>query len=123
VSLPGHRFFGSLFLGIILAWLMVMLMLVRASALRPEETGTMLAVFEPKTTSDQAFAAITKAGGNPVRQTSFSFIWIVSGNQPGLAGNLKANGAIGAYRELPISPTIAGCFAYADAKVSEVFGE
>jgi hypothetical protein len=123
VNLPGHRFFGTLFLGIIVLWLMVMLMLVRASALRPEETGTMLAVFEPKTTSDQAFAAITQAGGKPIRQTSLSFIWIVNGDQPGLAGKLKANGALGSYRELPISPTIAGCFAYADAKVSEVFGE
>ena len=28
------------------------------------------------------------------------------------------SGALGAYRDLPISPTIAGCFALADAKVA-----
>ena len=123
MNLPGHKFFGGLFLGIIIVWLMVMMMLVRASALAPEATGTMLAVFEPKTTSDQAFAAIANSGGKPIRQSSFSFIWVVSGDEAGLAGKLKANGAIGAYRELPISPMIAGCFAYADAKVSTVFGD
>ena len=123
MNLPGHKFFGGLFLGIIVVWLMIMVMLVRASALAPEATGTMLAVFEPKTTSDQAFAAIANAGGKPIRQSSFSFIWIVSGDEKGLAGKLKANGAIGAYRELPISPMIAGCFALADAKVSAAFGD
>jgi hypothetical protein len=123
MTLPGHRFFVSLFMLVIVAWLMVMLMLVRASALAPEATGMMLAVFEPKTTSDQAFAAIANAGGKPIRQSAFSFIWVVTGDEAGLAGKLKANGALGAYRELPINPTIAGCFAYADAKVSTVFAE
>jgi hypothetical protein len=35
---------------------------------------------------------------------------------------LKQQGALGAYRELPISPTIAGCFAFADARASDMFG-
>jgi hypothetical protein len=35
---------------------------------------------------------------------------------------LKQQGALGAYRDLPISPTIAGCFAFVDAKAADMFG-
>jgi hypothetical protein len=53
-----------------------------------------------------------------VKQSGLPFIWVVAGDEPGLAGRLKAEGALGAYRELPVSPVIAGCFALADAKVA-----
>ena len=96
-----------------------MAVIMRAGALAPEATGTMLAVFEPNTSSDQAFASIVSAGGKPIRQTSFGFIWVVTSDEQGLAGRLKLNGAIGSYRDLPLSPTIAGCFALADAKISQ----
>ena len=98
-----------------------MAVLMRASALPPEASGIMLAVFEPATSADDIFARLTAANARPIRPTTFGFIWIVAGDEAGLAGRLKANGAIGAYRELPISPTIAGCFALADAKVAEMF--
>jgi hypothetical protein len=39
-----------------------------------------------------------------------------------VAGRLAGQGAIGAYRELPLNPTIAGCFALADAKIAEYTG-
>ena len=52
---------------------------------------------------------------------ALGFIWIVAGDEPGLAGRLADQGAIGAYRDLPISPAIAGCFAFADAKVAGSF--
>jgi hypothetical protein len=32
-----------------------------------------------------------------------------------------AQGSIGNYRNLPLSPTIAGCFAFVDAKVATAF--
>ncbi len=78
----------------------------------------MLAVFEPGTSSDEIFAKLTRAGALPIKETAFGFIWVVSGDVPGLAGKLVAEGAIGAYRELPVNPTIAGCFAFADATVA-----
>jgi hypothetical protein len=75
-------------------------------------------VFEPGTPSDAIFAGLLRAGGRPVRETAFGFIWVVTGEEPGLAGRLAAEGAIGAYRELPLNPTVAGCFALADATVA-----
>ncbi len=104
---------------VIVLWLIAMAVIMRAGALTPEATGTMLAVFEPNTPSDKVFTSIVNAGGKPIRQTSFGFIWVVNAEEPGLAGRLKENGAIGSYRNLPISPTIAGCFALADAKLTQ----
>ena len=72
----------------------------------------MLAVFEPGTTPDDIFVKLTTAGARPIRETAFGFIWVVAGDEAGLAGRLASQGAIGAYRELPLNPTIAGCFAY-----------
>ena len=115
---PGHRFALGLFGAVIVVWLAVMLIIMRHSALPAEATGTMLVVFEPGTPPDTAFAAITRAGARPLRDTSFGFIWVVDGT----AGQLIAQGAIGAYRDLPISPLVSGCVAVVDAKASEAFG-
>ena len=119
---PGHRLALTLFLTVLVVWIAVMAVLMRKSSLPPEATGPMLAVFEPGTSADDYFAKLTFAGAKPVRQTAFAFIWVVAGDEPGLAGRLAGQGAIGAYRELPLNPTIAGCFALADAKVSEYTG-
>jgi len=117
-TFPGHRFALALFAVVIALWLVVMMAIMRNAALPPDATGPMLVVFEPGTTSQSAFAAITQAGGRPIRETTFGFIWVVDG----IAGNFEAQGALGAYRELPISPTIAGCVAVADAKIAAAFG-
>jgi hypothetical protein len=87
-----------------------------------EATGTMLVVFDPAISKDDAFAAITRAKAKPIRETSFGFIWVVAGEDAGLAGRLVQEGASGTFRDLPISPVIAGCVAVADAKVVEAFG-
>jgi hypothetical protein len=116
----GHRLALGVFAGVIVLWLIIMAVLMRQAALPAEASGPLLAVFEPGTPPAEVFAAITKAGGNPVRETAFGFIWVVAGDEPGLAGRLEQEGAIGAYAELPLSPSIAGCFALADAKVSEM---
>ena len=78
----------------------------------------MLVVFEPGTADDAAFAAITRAKAKPVRKSAFGFIWVVDGN----AGALEREGALGSYRNLPISAEIAGCVAVVDAKVAAAFG-
>jgi hypothetical protein len=72
--------------------------------------------------ADDIFAKLSIAGARPIRETAFGFIWVVAGDEPGLAGRLASQGAIGAYRELPMNPTIAGCFALADAKIAEYTG-
>ncbi len=115
---PSHRFAITLFTSVILVWLVAMLTLMRASALPSDAAGQMLVVFEPSTPKETAFAAIVNAGAKPIRETAFGFIWVVDGN----AGALEQNGALGAYRELPINPSIAGCVAIADAKVANAFG-
>ena len=116
---PGHRLALGLFAAIIVLWLVVMAYVIRQSALPPEATGTMLAVFEPGLPEDVIFARLMKAEARPIRPTAFGFIWVVTSEEAGLAGRLVAEGAIGTYRDLPISPTIAGCFAFADAKVAQ----
>jgi hypothetical protein len=119
---PGHRLALIFFAAVLVAWIAVMAVLMRRASLPAEASGPMLAVFEPGTSSDDIFARLTFAGARPVRQTAFGFIWVVAGDEPGLAGRLASQGAIGAYRELPLNPSIAGCFALADAKIAEYTG-
>ncbi len=119
---PGHRFAFGLFASVVVLWLAGMMVLMRKSALPPDASGTMLVVFNPGTLKSDAFRAIIDSGGKPVRETSFGFIWVVTGDVAGLAGKLAQNGAIGSYRDLPINPAIAGCVAVADAKVADTFG-
>jgi len=117
MSLSGHKFALSFFGAVLLAWVLVMFILIRNAALPPEATGTMLAVFDPKVSETEALAMIANAHAKIVKQSGLTFAWIVSAEEPGLAGRLKANGALGAYRELPIPVELAGCLAFADAKV------
>ena len=107
-----------LFAAVLVVWLVAMAVVMRHAALPAEASGTMLAVYEPGTPQDLIFASLTRAGARIVRPSALGFVWVVSGDEPGLAGKLMAEGALGAYRDLPISPTIAGCFAYADARAA-----
>jgi len=120
MKLTGHRLALALFAGVIIVWLVAMAIVMRHAALPPEATGPMLAIFEPGTPEDQIFASLTRAEARIVRQGGLGFIWVVAGDEPGLAGRLEREGALGAYRELPVSPVIAGCFAFADAKVAGI---
>lgn len=119
---PGHRLAVSLFLSVLAVWIAVMAVLMRQASLPHEASGLMLAVFEPGTPPDDIFAKLTIAGARPIRETAFGFIWVVAGDEPGLAGRLAGQGVIGAYRELPLNPSIAGCFALADAKIAAYMG-
>jgi hypothetical protein len=117
---PGHRLALALFLGVIAVWLAGMAIVMRHAALPPEASGTMLAVFEPGTPEDQVFASLTRADARIVKPSGLGFIWVVASDEPGLAGRLQREGALGAYRELPVSPVIAGCFAFADARLASL---
>jgi hypothetical protein len=115
---PGHRFALTLFASVIAIWLVIMFAVMRDAALPANANGVMMVVFEPSSNENMNFKAITDAGARPIRKTSFGFIWVVEGN----AGALEKQGALGSYRELPISAEIAGCVAVADAKVAKAFG-
>lgn len=120
MRLSGHRLALALFAGVIAVWLIGMAVVMRHAALAPEASGIMLAVFEPGTPEDVVFNALTRAEARIVKPSGLGFIWVVAGDEPGLAGRLQREGALGAYRELPVSPVIAGCFAFADAKVASL---
>ena len=120
-SWPGHRFAVAFFGIVLVVWLVVMAVMMRQAALPPEAPGPLLAVFEPGMSEDEMFARIIAANGKPLRGTWLGFVWIVQGEEAGLAGRLEAQGAIGTYSELPFNASLAGCFAFADAKVAEAF--
>ena len=120
MKLSGHRLALALFAGVIAVWLIGMAVVMRHAALPADASGTMLAVFDPGTPEDDVFASLTRAEARIVKPSGLSFIWVVAGDEPGLAGRLRREGALGAYRELPVSPVIAGCFAFADAKVANL---
>jgi hypothetical protein len=117
----GHKLALWLAAAVIAVSLVAMAAAMRAAALPPEATGKMLVVFQPGTAEDDMFGRLVAAGGAPIRQTWLPFVWVVSGETPGFAGMIVADGALGAYAEMPFSPQIAGCFAYVDAKAMELF--
>jgi hypothetical protein len=117
----GHRFALGFFASVLIIWFGVTVFMLRQSQLADNASGQMLVVFDPGIEKNAAFNAITRAGANPIRETAFNFIWVVS-TEAGGPARLKAQGALASYRELPISPSIAGCVAVADQKMSEALG-
>ena len=118
---PGHKLAIGLFAGILLAAGLAMAATMLAGRASDEEAGTLLAVFPPSTRPNSVFGKIILAGGKPIRPTWVNGTWVVHGDEAGFAGRLKAQGAIGAYRNSPVLPQLAGCFAYVDAKTVEMF--
>ena len=118
---PGHRLAIGLALGVLFVWLAGMALAVRAARLPPDATGPMLVVFEPGTAKEDMLARIVTAGARPIRETWLGFVWVVEGEQPESSARLMSQGAIGTYRELPVAASLAGCFAFADAKIADFF--
>src|SRR5690606_27231583 len=52
-----------LMVGVIVLWLAVVALIVRAAALAPDDAGKLFVIFPPGTSDDRAFAAIVGAGG------------------------------------------------------------
>ncbi len=111
MALHEHRLAMGLFGGVALVWLASLGFLLHRAALPETASGDMLAVFRPGTAQDDALFALLNAGGTPIRQTATGFVWIVTDSEPGLVGRLKKEGMVAAYRPLPFTPTVAGCFA------------
>lgn len=117
----GHRLALAIAAGVLVVWAIGMAVAMRAAALPAEAMGAMIAVFPPAMDENAALAAIVNAGGAPLRRTWIASVWVVQGEAAGYAGRLAAGGALATYRQFPLSPEIAGCFAYADAKVADLF--
>ena len=102
----------SLMAGVALAWVVVMLVVLRLSALAPEASGKVFAVFPPGTSERQAFGAIVAAGGAPLRTVLGGWGWIAHDDAAGFVGRLRAAGALAAFRGAPGGLSLAGCFAF-----------
>jgi hypothetical protein len=102
----------SLMAGVALAWLALMLVVLRLSALAPEEGGKVFAVFPPGISERQAFGAIVAAGGAPLRTVLGGWGWIAHDDAAGFVGRLRDAGALAAFRGAPGGLSLAGCFAF-----------
>jgi hypothetical protein len=117
-SLQGNRHHWlavAIFGGILIVWGLGMTVALNATSVDDAHSGTVVSVF---TVADEktAMAAIRAAGGllvdNPARGT-----WVVHAEQPGLAGRLRAAGALGVFDRLPVAlPGASGCFFLPDGQ-------
>ena len=118
---PGHKLAALLFAGVLSFSVLAMAGVMVAGRAADEEAGTLLVVFPRSTRPNQIFGSIILAGGRPIRPTWVRGTWVAHGDDPGFVGRLKERGAIGAYRNSPVLPQLAGCFALADAKAVQMF--
>lgn len=73
-------------------------------------SGTVLAVFPPRTPADEVFAAIDETNARVIRATLFSNAWIVENNQPDFVARLQNAGALGAWKPVSgVSFAVGGC--------------
>ncbi|RJF82147.1 hypothetical protein D3877_18985 [Azospirillum cavernae] len=107
----GHGLAIAFFAVVLAVWAAVMAASLRQAALPDDTDGLMLAVFHPGASEDDAFRAMVAAGGEPVRSTWLGFAYVARGREPGFVGRLKAQGALAAFGELPVGPTLGGCAA------------
>ena len=112
---PSSR--GGLALGLIagvaLAWIAVVALTLRLTALPADASGKLLVLFPPSTSGASSFAAIIAAGGAPVRPTLGDWAWVAHAEDPGFVGRLEAAGALAAFRGVPTGMALAGCLAFA----------
>ncbi|PWC31423.1 hypothetical protein [Azospirillum sp. TSO35-2] len=107
----SHGLAAALFAGVLAVWMALMGLSLQRAALPESTDGMMLAVFRPGTSDAEALGAMVRAGGEPVRSTWLGFAWVARGLEPGFVGRLKAEGALAAFGELPVGPTLGGCTA------------
>lgn len=107
----GHGLAIGFFVVVLAVWAAVMTLSLRQAALPDERDGLLLAVFHPGSSQEDAFRAMVAAGGEPVRTTWLGFAYVARGLEPGFVGRLKAEGALAAFGDLPVGPTLGGCAA------------
>ena len=107
--LPGHGLALLLAGTVAAAWVGVMALSLRQASLPPETRGLVLVAFPPGTSDADAFAAVVRAGGEPVRPTWLGFAWVARGRTDGFVGRVEREGALAAFGELPLLPVLGGC--------------
>jgi hypothetical protein len=103
----------ALMLAVIVQWLAVGALVVRAAALAPDDAGKVFVIFPPGTAPAEAFVAIVAAGGAPIRPAMGDWAWIAHADAAGFVGRLETRGALAAFRGAPAGLSLAGCFGLA----------
>lgn len=108
-----HRIALGLFGGVLALWLVAMGIALTGAALPDGEgDGLVLAVFPPGTPDTEMFAALARAGGEPVRATWVGFAWVTRGDGEGFVGRIRREGAWAAFGDIPVAgPALGGCMA------------
>lgn len=100
---------------VLLTWGAVMGKALLDARLPDTASGKVLVMFSPRLPAEQAFTALIAAGARPVRPLA-DFLWVAQSDEAGLAGRLRAAGALGVFREFAYGPTLAGCLAYVSSE-------
>lgn len=103
------------FSAVMAVWLSAAAVVLSAASLPDEAGGKALAVFDPRRSADETFAAIVTSGARPIRAV-LPFIWVVQRDEAGLAGDLRRNGAHLVTAQFTFGPMLAGCLAYVDPR-------
>ena len=109
-STADHRFALKLLAGIIGIWLAGLAVLFEAAALPPEASGTVIVLFPPDMDRAAAVGASAAAGAKLVSPSWVENVLVVEDEAPGLAGRLKAEGALAVFENLRFAGiSFAGC--------------
>ncbi|MGD9867794.1 MAG: hypothetical protein AB7U38_07335 [Hyphomicrobiales bacterium] len=102
-------------LAALLIWLGGIFLVFENARLPASASGKVLALFPPRTTSDEGFRIIVAAGGEPVRPVMGGLMWVANSPEAGFAGRLTGAGATAVYGEIAMDagPLLAGCGAWA----------
>ena len=117
----GHKLALALAGAVLAGWTGLMALSLGQAQLPAQARGLVLAAFPPGTRSDEAFTAVLRAGGEPVRPTWLGFVWVARGDESGFVGRLKEEGALAAFGEFPVGPALGGCAVVSvdDRRVTE----
>jgi len=105
-----HWIAAGLVVATLALWLGLMVPLILLARLPDDRAGTVLVVFRPGVAATDILSAIVTSDASIVRTTWFSSAWVVSSDQPGLVGRLRAAGAWAAFE--PVAGDIvavSGC--------------
>ncbi len=101
--------FWALTVGV-LAMMVLSVALALATRLPQDFSGTVLAVFPPRTPADVVFDAIDQTDARVIRATLFSNAWIIENTDPDFVARLRDAGAIGAWKPVSgVSFAVGGC--------------
>ena len=99
----------ALFTGVV-AVLALAVVLALVTRLPDETSGTVLAVFPPRSSQDEVFEAIAETDARIIRATLFSNAWIIENTEADFVARLKEAGALGAWKPVSgVSFAVGGC--------------